>query len=239
MQINSLSGTINVACLSCGATWQEPRNGNRSPFIVRPCSDCRSKRYAATAAQRTGPGRELLEMTWVDLCPTEFRLTTESGGQTDIEKLKQRQPRLNEITQFPFKQGRGLILYGPTGTCKTRVAYRILRRFHEQGKAVRAVRAVRLDRECRDAGGNFTLSDWFNGYAMADIVLIDDVGKGKWSEATEAQVFDLIDERTINHRPMIITSNWGEDEMVAGMTSNRGPALVRRLRDYCDGEVLR
>lgn len=41
-----------------------------------------------------------------------------------------------------------------------------------------------------------------------DILFLDDLGKGNWTENTEAISFVLVEIRTSNGRPLIVTTNY-------------------------------
>jgi DNA replication protein DnaC len=174
------------------------------------------------------------EARWAKLCPLEFRLPTESGGNTDLARMDAVQPRWRKLLEWRYCQ-RGLILRGSTGTCKTRAVWRLLRRLWEEGKSIQALTAAQFDRQCRDAGGKFTLSEWFDRLARMDALFIDDLGKAQWTPATEAQFFDLVDQRTREGKPMLVTTNDDKDSLTARLSDDRAEPLVRRLCDYCEG----
>ncbi len=169
---------------------------------------------------------------WIKWCPKEFRLVSEGEGKTELARLELDQPKLKDL--LAWQGSRGLILRGPTGTCKTRSIWRLIRRLYVEGKTVTLLTAAQFDRECRDAGGNFTLTTWFDRLASRDVLVLDDLGKHPWTPATEATWFDLVDERTREDLPILVTTNDTGNSLASRMAPERAEALIRRLRDYCD-----
>lgn len=169
---------------------------------------------------------------WAKWCPKEFRLISEGEGKTELARLEIDQPKVKEL--LAWKGPRGLIIRGVTGTCKTRSMWRLIRRLYVEGKTVTVLTAAQFDRECRDAGGNFTLTDWFNRLAARDVLVLDDLGKHPWTPATEATWFDLVDERTREDKPIIVTTNDTGDSLASRMAPERAEPLIRRLRDFCE-----
>jgi hypothetical protein len=173
---------------------------------------------------------------WVALCPREFR-TRDEGGNTSLSRMDADAPDWRKLLEWQFGN-RGLLVRGESGRCKTRAMWRVVRRLFLARKSVVAMTAARFDRECRDVGGNFTLSAWFDRLASVDALFIDDLGKGAWTQATEAQFFDLVDARTREGMPMLVTSNDNGATLAARLSDGRAEPLIRRLRDYCEVIVL-
>lgn len=176
---------------------------------------------------------------WARLCPLEFRLAgvLEGGGQTELVKMTESSPGWQKILEWTFGR-RGLLIRGQTGRCKTRATWRLLRRQFNERRSIIALTSAQFDRQCRDAGGTFTLSEWFDRLAAVDVLFLDDLGKAKWTEGTEAQMFDLIDERTREGRPILATTNDSGESLAARLSTDRREPLIRRLRDYCDTYVF-
>jgi DNA replication protein DnaC len=190
-----------------------------------------------SACEACADKRDTRACDWATLCPFEFRLRTESRGNTDLARMDAESPNWRKVLSWQFGH-RGLLVRGESGHCKTRAMWRLIRRLFDERRKVIPLTAAQFDRQCRDAGGSFTLSEWFNRLATADVLFLDDLGKGSWTQGTEAQIFDLIDERTREGRPILATSNDTGATLAARLSQDRGEPLVRRLRDYCDTMVL-
>ena len=215
-----------VTCIEC-----------KRPFNAKPMR-LFDRLILPSACEACADRRDSRVFDWMNLCPYEFRLCkAEGGGNTSLERMDTERPQWRKILDWKFGH-HGLLVRGETGHCKTRAMWRLLRRLFDERRKIVALTSAGFDRECRDAGGNFTLSEWFKRLAEVDLLFLDDVGKGKWTEATEAQIFDLIDERTRNGRPILATTNDTGETLAARLSDDRGAPLVRRLRDYCETLVL-
>lgn len=232
-------------CRDCGQTFQSEVLviGTKERIAPTVCDACcraleaigrgiREKMGARERAEK----QEAANRLWERLCPWEFR-TVEEGGNTDIAKMDRRQPEWREVLAWSSGR-RGLILRSKvSGSCKTRAMWRLLRRLFDIRVQFIAVTAAEFDRGCRDAGGNFTLSQWFSRLADTDVLFIDDLGKGAWTPHTEGTFFDLVDERTKHGRPILVTTNEDGESLSHMKTKDsidRAGPMVRRLRDYCD-----
>lgn len=218
--------------------------GSTRRLQVSICSDCESElerieqeKLAADEKLNRAMKEKQREEAWSHLCPAEFRLRSEAEGNTDIARLELEQPKLKLVLAWKYGP-RGLIVRGLTGRCKTRSTWRLMRRLWLEHRTIIALTSAEFDRECRDAGGQFRLTQWFNRLAFVDVLFIDDLGKGNWSEATEAQWFDLVDKRTREHRPIVVTTQDDGQSLSSRMSLNRGEALIRRLQEYCECVVF-
>lgn len=239
--------TKTVTCCRCGQEFQSKILTLAVEFLGRPpielipkiCDPCSreiereaEEKIAAAAEQRRLLDKRAREEAWSAFCPKEYRLTTEDGGATDIVQLEMKAPRLKDVLAWKLGS-QGLIVRGETGKCKTRALWRLMRKLWLDNLRLAALTAGQFDRQCRDAGGNFTLTKWFDHLAKVDVFFLDDLGKASWTPATEATWFDLVDERTREHRPILVTTNDSAKSLAARMSENRAEPLVRRLRDYC------
>ena len=227
-------------CATCGQQFQAifvTAPGLGCYFSQLHCPPCQAKlRAEQEAAERTREA-EARRKAWAELCPVEFRANDE-GGETDPNRLRLEQPKFSEALRWRFGKT-GLLLIGPSGTCKTRVAWRILRREFEAGRRVVAMKAHGFGVECqerRTSKGGF--ADWYRHLVRVPLLFIDDLGKGRFTDDAESHFFGLIDERTENGRPMIITSNSTGTALKARMSEDRGEPIIRRLRDYCQTVVF-
>jgi len=223
----------------------------RSPFsggvLARqlhcdPCVEAEQVRVAATrASRRAEQAQGALEAAWAAICPESFRTRLE-GGPHDAERFAREQPSLAEVLHHPLGT-QGLILRGGTGAGKTRAMFRLLRGYFLQTPRPKivALTAGQFDREARDAAGKFVLTDWFDRLAGADVLFIDDLGKGRWTPATAGQFWEIVDDRTKRQRPVFLTTNLNGDTLVQSIWLEKDIAepLLRRLRESCKVIVMK
>lgn len=206
-------------------------------MTLRTCAGCNQKRLDAAAAAEQAKAR-LMESSrrdeWTKLCPDEYR-TIEEGGKTDVAMLTALvKPTVRRKLQN-WRGQRGLLLAGESYVGKTRTAWRLVRRCWDDGITIAAVTPGEFERQCRDAAGDFSLTEWFDGLANAGLLFMDDLGKGSWSQGTEANWFDLVEHRVRSNRPMLITTNEAADTLAVKMKrSDIAIPLVNRLKENCE-----
>ena len=236
--------TFDSKCSRCGGDFKASRATLCGAVLTtRLCNKCAEEfdaENAKSAEQRRQ--QDLLrnavarEEAWAQICPVEFRTPNENDGKTSLARLEKHQPAVKELLHWTGPKG--LIIRGKTGKCKTRSMWRLMRRLYMEGRRLVVLTPGQFDRQCRDAGGNFTLTEWFNRLSQCDVFVMDDLGKAQWTPATEASWFDLVDERTRYNRPIIATTNDTGQTIAARMSPDRAEMLIRRLRDYCDQIVF-
>jgi hypothetical protein len=215
------------------------------PFVPTICQKCGDElqreaeaRVRAEQAHRERLRREKRETLWEQLCPIEYRLTTESNGKTVLARLELECKQLRAILAWKFSD-RGLVIRSrASGLCKTRAVWRLMRKQWNEGRNIAAFTAGAFQRHAQDEAGKFTLTPWFNKIASADILFLDDLGKGYWTENTEAVWFDMLEQRTSQGKPVIVTTNYTGDELIKSSRSEATTYAVRRLRDYCETIAL-
>ncbi|MBD0838815.1 DnaA ATPase domain-containing protein [Streptomyces sp. TRM68416] len=68
----------------------------------------------------------------------------------------------------------------------------------------------------------------------ADLLFIDDLAAARASDWTRERLFEIFDERYINRRPVVITS----DVLPGHLTDVIGPRVASRLAEMCRGNVV-
>lgn len=104
---------------------------------------------------------------------------------------------------------------------------------YERGCRVLCVSDITFMEEltsARMAGdGGETLNRIINDAIRVDVLVWDDLGKAKWSESKEGLYYRIINERYINKRPILFSSN--EDE--GTLSEKIGYAAASRLFGMC------
>lgn len=227
-------------CATCGQQFQAVFTtypGLGECFAQLHCLACQETMRLKNEEAERSREAEARRKQWAELCPPEFS-SIEEGGETDPNRLRLEQPKFSEALSWRFGKT-GLLLIGPSGTCKTRVAWRIVRREFEAGRKVMAMKAHGFGIECverRTGKGGFL--GWYQSLVRVPLLFIDDLGKGKFTDDVESHFFGLIDERTEHGRPLIITSNSTGNALKARMSEDRGEPIIRRLREYCQTVVF-
>ncbi|NBR91550.1 MAG: ATP-binding protein [Rhodobacteraceae bacterium] len=70
-------------------------------------------------------------------------------------------------------------------------------------------------------------------FCSVPLLAFDDLGKERLTQRLESDLFAIIDERTSNLRPTIITTNYNGTTLLERFNNKEtGEALLRRIREY-------
>ena len=170
---------------------------------------------------------EKRESEYLTICPLAMR-------ETDMSRLNYH--KVQKVLDHPLSK-RGLILNGKTGVGKTRTLWLMVRELMvHRGLLCRVYDASELKNELLSSRERkYAYKDLIEGLVRCDVLCIDDLGKEKTSDTWEQDLFAIIDRRTMNHKPMIITTNFISKDM-SSYYKNAGTVepMIRRLRDFFD-----
>jgi DNA replication protein DnaC len=130
--------------------------------------------------------------------------------------------------------GRGLWLFGDTGTGKTTLAMLVSRHALEAGRSVAIYSLPRLLAELRrtfDDDAEQSYTELLDRLATVDLLHIDDVGAEQTSPWVLEQLYALINARYEEERSVILTTNIKEREDLAQQIGDR---TVSRLVQMCE-----
>lgn len=137
-----------------------------------------------------------------------------SGAAHDIAK--------EYAEKFGKETTRGLLLYGKAGSGKTHLAVAIARHLIEQRMIpVRFARIVDLLSEIRqtfDENERYRTeneADLIQKYISVPLLILDDLGAEKTTDWVRQLLYQIIDERWIEQKPIIVTSNLNLEEIEA------------------------
>ena len=198
-------------CDLCGDTGIDPE---RERFCT--CDPGRAKRL-----------HHELSAKWVEVCPARYvdcRIET----HPDQEAAQAVRKWVDE----GFKQRRNLVLSGPVGTGKSGLALGAMYEIHMQGIGCKFGTFSQILDQLRPRNDDDKAAKRENldNLTRLGLLVIDDLGTHKESEWTAEQLFDLINGRTSNARPFIITTNWTAKEMAAALDDR----LMSRLVEATD-----
>lgn len=141
-----------------------------------------------------------------------------------------------------------LYYYGGVGSGKTFLASLIAQRFMSRGKRVVFGDVPELMNEIKATfdSKEESASEVLRKYCECDLLVMDDVGAGQLTAWTVGKLYELINTRYNNGKPMILTSNLSLNELETRLErfdEYAGKRLVSRLYDLCEvayfGEVDR
>ena len=138
-----------------------------------------------------------------------------------------------------LEEGDGLYFYGNNGTGKTYLAAAIALELLPKGVCVVFRTFDDLLRDIKETFDNEqSEKEVFKAYTEADLLIIDDLGKGRCTEWSTAMLFSIVNARYEDCKPIIVTANYSFDELVDELTPkgcSDGDALgvVSRLKGCC------
>lgn len=179
---------------------------------------------------RDSISRALIEKSWIELCPKQFR-------DFDSRRLSVSELILKEI--FSWTEGQGIFLYGKTGGGKTRIMWELMRKLHFAGRQIMAF----------DSGLRSKIGAWFSESAETGDRMVEKIKKceilfldefsGKIRPGANArfeeELYAIVDYRYANDLPIFATDN-RDGRAIENATSDKtivGSPLVRRLREMC------
>ncbi len=166
---------------------------------------------------------------WLRVCPASFRATDTQHPMF---------PRSIHTRVQALDLNKSLFLYGPTGTCKTRIAMLRLKAAVLKGKDVKIIWPEQLE-----SYKGYTAETKFEAIASFDMVLLDDPLITACRETRLADTLKhLVDILMRHDRTLIVTSQIGEEDFLSGNTygelkpadRERGAAIMRRLKEKCE-----
>jgi DNA replication protein DnaC len=202
--------------------------------VARPC-ECRAARL------NKGRSRGISSVI-----PPRYRgVSFGRPPVSDMARDLQTKIAVNEVRSFVddldarLQEGRGLWLFGDTGTGKTTLAMLISKAALEAGKTVAIYSLPKLLARIRrtydsEPGGDSYLS-FFERLTSVDLLHIDDLGAEKRSDWVLEQLYALVNERYEAQRSILITTNLPHPELEEQI----GSRTVSRLTQICDEVEVR
>ncbi len=226
-QLCSPSATSGRVCRECAATFTLPDFIPAAiAALVRVCPECSEKRAAADSRRAVLESKRMRAERWKAICPPEFI-------GTDPRKLPC--PSQYKAVMAWEYGPRGLIFHGATGRGKSRCAWTLLRREWEAGRTVAALDSsagVTYAAKYSESGAD--VQRWIDRLCRVDVALLDDIFKCRLTDSFEAAIFTIVNQRTENRVPLVVTCNDTGSTLLERLTPDRGAAMLRRLREFCD-----
>lgn len=198
------------------------------------CPTCILARNAEAEAEQRNTAALERQRAWEAVCPPSYRDTNPQDPRLNATAL-----RLSAAWQP--SGARGLGFTGETGSGKTRCLFLALRRAFEAGKSIAFVSHNHFSRLAQDSFMGEKVDDARNRLKLfhrCGVLLIDDLGKAPKTERADAEMEELIECRTNSGLPILWSANASGEWLIKRFGEDRGPALVRRLAEFCDCHAL-
>lgn len=129
---------------------------------------------------------------------------------------------------------KGLVMHGKPGMGKTRILWIVIRQMVMDGYHPTVLSCHELAaKSARLSRGDENPFDWKEDLLKADALCIDDFGKFKVTERFETDIYDLFEGFTSYGKPILLTTNGTASVLAPQFSADRGPAILRRIIDYC------
>ncbi len=202
--------------------------------VARPC-ECRGERL------NRGRSRGISSVI-----PPRYRgASFDRPPVSDMARDLQTKIAVNEVRAYVgdldarLEEGRGLWLFGDTGTGKTTLAMLISKAALEAGRTV-AIYSLpkllaRIRRTYDSEPGSDSYLSFFERLTSVDLLHIDDLGAEKRSDWVLEQLYALVNERYEAQRSILITTNLPHPQLEEQI----GSRTVSRLTQMCDEVEVR
>ena len=169
--------------------------------------------------------------------------------QVTPEKQEAYNTTLKYATKFDQykKAGTGLIISGTYGTGKSHLAAAITIKLINQGVPVIFGTMINLLDKIKESYGKRkigeTEGDLVEMYSKVDLLVIDDLGKGKLTDWVLEKLYLIINNRYENNLPLVITSNYNIEGLTDRLSQldngkidrDTAEAITSRLWEMCRG----
>lgn len=225
-----------IPCKECGTEFETTWLG----FIDRcdVCSEAADERIRQQNRERAEIAHkasiDALEIKIAHETPPRFRAT-------DIKHASFNRKAWSLIRKWnPTDEKPWLFLVGGTGGCKTRMGFLLVRRIildrANNGRQTTYLfgSSCELSQAALDQfekGEAKEAKAILRKYLHSDLVMIDDLGKGRLTPAVAAEVYSIIDHRHKHNLPTIITANSMPDKIAEAMSMDMASPFAGRIND--------
>ncbi len=197
------------------------------PFWI--CDDCEIRAQAEVARNHYVAAEQQQSSAWLRLCPPLYQ-------DTDLTRLPD---ELRTVIANWSYGPRGLGIFGTVGKGKTRACFKILERCHDSGFSCHALTATRFamasaDQYADDSARRSRAREALEKCSDVDLLFLDDLGKNKFTERVELDLFDVLEHRTSHLRPTLWTANATGVALTAMLSPDRGAPIMRRLVEFSE-----
>ncbi len=221
--------TVEVECCDCAQTFTDtPVDLLGVTISATRCDSCIDKYHAATEANEQQAFQSKRNEVFRERCPKSMQWFDRERFPSDLQKH-------DDIVTAPMID-QGILIHGRTGSGKSRTLWQLAKRLitHDQ-RSVQILEDRAFGRliERSFAGSNNAEHDkLIRQFQNCSVLMIDDIGKAKMTERVESDLFDIIDHRYADGKPMCFTTQFTGDPLISRFgCKETGEAIVRRIKE--------
>jgi DNA replication protein DnaC len=160
-----------------------------------------------------------------------------------FEINKHNQEAYNKSLDFAenfTKKEKGLIFVGPYGTGKTHLAAAIANYLIKNLYSVvfgNITNIITKIKSTYNKDSDLSERDIIDILSNVDLLILDDLGKENTTENTSTLIYQIINNRYEDEKPILVTTNLKSNEL-ARKLGEKGLAIVSRLFEMCDPVVM-
>lgn len=200
--------------------------------VARPC-DCREERMARSRNRGIASA-----------IPKRFRgVSFDRPPVSDMARHPETRAAVDQAREYiadlagQLGGGRGLWLYGETGTGKTTLAMLVARAALAAGHTAAVYTLPELLARIRrtyDADDDFSYIGFFDRLVSVDLLYLDDLGTEKRTDWVLEQLYAIVNRRYETERSVLVTTNLAHEDL----EDQIGQRTVSRLHQLCEGVPL-
>lgn len=170
-----------------------------------------------------------------------FRQRTFENFKTDTAERKKCYKTAKDYADNFAKyrdSGSGLYIEGTNGTGKTHLAAAIALQLIGEGIPVICKTSSDLLIDIKRAYDNNGLEEWqiMDVYRKADLLIVDDLGKEQCSDWAMTMLYNILNDRYEDMKPVIVTTNYNAEGLAealtpAGHDNTKIVAIISRLKE--------
>jgi DNA replication protein DnaC len=224
---------MNKLCQRCGEPYDvEPLEFAGRVLFDPPvfCDQCVAKMRGERLDEAEQERQGRLAESWRTICPPLYRDTKENYHSLSASVRA-------GLLQWNPEHQEDIGLIGPTGLGKTRLAFLKLKELHFAGHRCYAISAKRLEHMIAQSYDDDPLRRDTARVAIeasrtATFLLLDDVGKERFTERAASEFYDLMEHRTSHLLRTIWTTNSTLTDLENRIGGQHGKATIRRLVEF-------
>lgn len=170
---------------------------------------------------------------WKRECPGLYRQIKPAYRQ-DFPRIDW--PKYDRCMKWDPKAQRGLVMVGESGSGKSTTLWHLMLRLEREGIGWSVYDGQKLSEAYFKAVRAGKVDELLQMMLKRPVLALEDFGKSVITEGTGAFIFDLINKRTENLMPIVMSTRFDGDTLPGRFVDDhtKGGDIVRRLNDYCE-----